>query len=48
MWPYNDAEAGWLSPPAFANDNDPQRRVAPRKVFALPPPPPARKPERKT
>jgi hypothetical protein len=36
MWPYNDDEAGWLTPPpASANDNDPERRVAPRMAPTL-------------
>jgi hypothetical protein len=51
MWPYNDDEAGWLTPPKAAeppakapvNDNDPARRVPLR---ALPAPP--RKPEPQT
>ena len=30
MWPYNDAEAGWLTPPSrSANDNEAQRRHEP-------------------
>jgi hypothetical protein len=48
MWPYNDDEAGWLTPPlgavrlrpASANDNDPNRRVPPR---GRPAPQPTRK-----
>ncbi len=48
MWPYNDDEAGWLTPPLraaqlsppSANDNDPSRRVPPR---GRPAPPPTRK-----
>jgi len=37
MWPYNDDEAVWLTPPdrgqarlGSANDNDPERRLPPR------------------
>ena len=51
MWPYNDDEAAWLTPPhraeqpVSANDNDPRHRVPSRPKSASPP---ARKTERET
>jgi len=47
MWPYNDDEAGWLKPreraerprAISANDNDPDRPVAPRSTSPAAPTP---------